>query len=272
MAKNVNLDNLNPNLKNIFDDDDTDDVSDIPVIEEAPEDLEEDPEEDSELGEEEDLLPEEDDDSEDPEKAVETVPAKKNVSSKEQEKIIALKRELREAKEKLTASETKAKVEVETQQLESLVSKYVGQGYDEDTSKYYAKTEFDMQDIKRQLAVSNFKADNSDLFNIYPDARTNAETIMAKMNNSGFTAKEVCSILYKGDTNPSKERAIQAVSGTLERKQSNNSVSNATRTPRSVAGALSEFDKKAKGKFEKLMGVEGLEDSEYVRLREQYGI
>ena len=276
--KNVDLDNLNPedefmsSLKV---------VSSIPDMayldaeaddDEAADDSESESDEDANSGEGEgdDLenLPPDDSDEADEEIAV---PAKKS-SSKEQEKIIALKRELRDYKEKLTKAEAKSKVEADAQQMETLVAKYTESGYDEDTAKQWAKTEFGMQEMKQQLAISNFKADNAGLFEIYPDAKADANKIIQTMNLTGFSAKQVCRALYAEETNPSKERAKKAVSGTLERTPTNNSISNATRTPRSGITGLSEAEKRSKSNFMKTIGLDTLDDGEYLKYKEQYGI
>ena len=276
--KNVDLDNLNPEDEFM---DSLKVVSDMPDMayldaeaddDEALDGSESESDEDADSGEGEDddhenLPP---DDSDEPDEEV-IAPAKKS-SSKEQEKIIALKRELRDYKEKLAKSESKSKAESDAQQLETLVSKYTESGYDEDTARQWAKTEFEMQDIKQQLAISNFKADNAGLFEIYPDAKTDANKIIRTMNLTGFSAKQVCRALYAEETNPSKERARKAVSGTLERTPSNNSISSATRTPRSGTASLSETEKKSKSKFMQTIGLDSLDDKEYLKYKEQYGI
>jgi hypothetical protein len=273
MAKNANLDKFGPkDIDSIFADNDTEDVDTLETVK-TSDGSEEDPVEDSESGDEEDEVEVlDEDDSGELEEVDEKPPAIKHTSSKEQEKIIALKRELRETREKLTAAQTVKKAEAEAQQLESLVNSYTAQGYDEDTAMRYGKQDFKMQDIERQLAVSNFKAENADLFKMYPEAKANIETIMKKIDASGFTAEQVCSVLYREPTNPTKERAIQAVSGTLKRPKVNNSVSNATRTTRSGSGALTESDKKAKAKFMDKIGLTELDDAEFLGYRERYGI
>jgi len=260
---------FNRELHAILAKDDLEDT-DIPTEEDVSDDSEEELDEDSELGEGEDT--DDTDDAELPADNTEELeeedipPIVKKVSSKEEKKIVELKRENREIKERLAKAEANKAAEVESQKLEVLVNKYTSQGYDEDTAKHYASQEFDMQEQKLQIAVLTFEARNADLFKEYPEARQNIETIMAKAKSSGFTAKEVCSILYKEESSPSRERAKQAVSGTLERTKSNNNVSSATRSAETPATtSLTPAQKTGKSNLMKAFpSLRGMSDRDYL--------
>lgn len=224
-------------------------------------------EEDEDLGEE---VSDEDDSLEVGEEEV--APIAKGKNTPEQAKIVALKKQLREAREQLSAASTTQNVVPVTKQKDSLVKKYIDAGFDEDEAENRATREIEIQDIRRESARMNFKIDNSYLFDEYPNARKNLDKIIYNMQVTGLSADAMCLAMFKDEINEPKARANAAVSGTLERTKSNNSISNATRTPQSGNNTLSESDKKAKAKFEIKMGVGKMEDEEYRRLKELYGI
>lgn len=277
MAIDANLDNLEPeeafnrNLRKLLAADEPDAVEDEPEVEEIEEELEDDSDEDPETD-----ISEEDPDEEelDEPQEEEIKPVKKKPSNKEQAKIVELKRELKEERERRVKAEAVSQATAHAEALENLVSKYTGEGYDEDTAKRYATQDIKMQQIERQLAISNFKAENAELFGMYPEAKQDVDKILRTMDTTGWTAKQVCRGLYEEVSNPVKDRAKKAVSGTLERKPANNSVSNATRTSGSTSAiALTQAQKTAKKNFERMFPNLGeLSAKDYLKLKEQYGI
>lgn len=260
-------------LENVFeDDDDTTDSSDNNEdVDEIEDPLEENEDQENDTTDEQsdEYLDSDEDESDSDE--VKEVP--KKTSNKDQAKIVALKRELKEAKEKLNAAVTQEKVQAETKQLDELVGKYTALGYDEDTSKHYAQTDFEMQEIKRELATAKFIAANADLLKVYPDAKNDTDKILNTMKLTGFTAKQVCRAMYDQETtNPKMERAKQAVSGKLERKESTNSVSSATRSASGEQKTqLTESQRIDKKKFERMFNLGDMSPKEYLELKSEYG-
>jgi hypothetical protein len=202
----------------------------------------------------------------------EVAPIVKGKNTPEQAKIVALKKQLREAREQLSAASTTQNVVPVTKQKDSLVKKYIDAGFDRDTAENNADRELEIQELRRESARTNFKIDNSYLFEEYPSARKNLDKIIYNMQVTGLSAENICLAMFKDEINEPKARANAAVSGTLERTKSNNSISNATRTTGNGNSPLTESERKSKDKFLRTIGLsaEDVDDQYYSELRKIY--
>ena len=172
-------------------------------------------------------------------------------TSKEQSAIIALKRELKEARELNRIAAAKEQEKETAKQKDDLVKKYVSEGYDEDTAERNAVQDLKISQVEKRLEIAEFKAENAALFQRYPNAITEIDKIMRDSKFTGLSPEVLCKAMYQEQSNPSQERANAAVTGNLKSKTANNSVSNASRAASSsVTKALTPLEKQKKAEYE----------------------
>lgn len=192
-------------------------------------------------------------------------------TSKETAAIIALRRELKETKDALKTVVVKTAEQTTAKQKQDLIASYVSKGYEADTAEYMASRDMDIEYLKQEVAESKFQAQNPDLFEKYPKAQSEIQTIMRNMKATGLTASQICLAMYADTVNQSFEKAKAAVSGTLERKPVNNALGSASRTlPATQPKDLSSADAKKKKEFESQFGK--VTNERYYELKEKFGL
>lgn len=195
------------------------DLDDDEDILEQLDDEEVDEPEDAEEPEEEDSEPEEQPKAKD-----------KPALSKEQKRIIELKREakrLQQEKEELErqlAERQEAKTEEE-----SLYNKYLEE-YDEKEARRRARNDMKQSNLERQVEALMFEKKNRKVLSQYPEADADLEKIMKASQTSGMTVEQVCRGLY-GNVRTEKElRALSALTDDSDDSEVNDSVSRAMRS------------------------------------------
>jgi hypothetical protein len=190
--------------------------------------------------------------------------------NKDQAAIVALRRKLKEKEEELRLEKSQKAINEEANQKKDLLKYYEQQGYSDEEAKRMAESDLTLRELKQRVAVTEFKAENAELFTQYPDARTQIDRILQVMTQTGFTAEQVCRAMFY-NSNPAQERAEAAVTGKLNSKPADNTVSSATRsgiTPQSAS--LSQTDRKTKAEFEAHYGA--ISNERFLELKEKYNL
>lgn len=187
---------------------DTEDFDDgIEIDDEGNFIVEDDEPEDDEEAEEPAESDEEDDTDVEEDEAEPAKPAKaKKKLSPAEIKLINLKKENQELKRKMREKQEK-------KEAEALVSKYVDQGYDEDTAKRYASQDVETNKLKQEVELLRFERENAKVFEKYPEAADQAQEIMEKSKLSGLTVEQICRALFTRDMPEYEERALRAARG-----------------------------------------------------------
>lgn len=149
--------------------------------------------------------------------------AKKNGKlSKAEIKLIALKRQNKELLQEKVKLEQKFQENAITKERESIKQKLLDQNYDPDVAEKMAADEIRMRSLEEKQAILDFRDSNESLFAKYPQARSEATSIMRNSNATGMTPEQICRGLY-GSPKPAndlEQRAIDAVRGKIKPKQS----------------------------------------------------
>lgn len=208
-----------------FDDEDEEDDLETPV---EDDDEEEDTDDESDTEDEdtdEDELEEEDEQPE-------VQPKKKKLSPSEI-KVINLKKENQRLLKEKRELEQKTEQKKREQETEKVKQKYIDDGYDDDTAKIYAQNEVRLKEIEERQATLDFREDNVDLFNKYPQAKKDVSTIMRNSKLTGMSPEQICIGMYGASTNEYDDANVRAVSGLATRQTNKNDAS--TRAARATS-------------------------------------
>lgn len=195
--------------------------------------------------------------------------------SKEEAAIIALKRENKRLQEEMRNIQTQKQQDERIKAQSALEAKYLTDGYDADTAKYMAERETRLTDMEQRVELSEFKADNAQLFVKYPEAKQDASTIMKHMKATGLTAEQICTAMYQKVESERDSRAKAAAKGTLQSSANNdNPVSRANRSAATVnEQSLSAYDRKVKEELERnFTNGEKLSNKRYFELKAKHGL
>jgi len=194
--------------------------------------------------------------------------------SKEESKIVALKKQNQKLLEDYRALATRIE-EIETSKRHVELKKtYIDKGIDEEEAESYAKRDIESDKTLKRLEMLEFKLDNESIFREYPEANKDILRIMNTVKSSGMTVEQVCRGLY-GTSEPLREtRAKKAATGELEDENTTASVASAQRTATTKTPVtLSKADIDAKRRYENAFrGGEKLTNAEWLERKAKYNL
>lgn len=181
--------------------------------------------------------------------------------SKEAKKIVALKKEIKQLRNQLGATNPK----------DELLEQFKSKGYDEDTAEIYATNEVRLNELQSKLELQEFKENNLAVINKYPKAINDIKWLMDASKSTGMTVEEICRGRYGNDILTKEQRNKDAVMNEQD-SSVNTSVSAALKNASSPSDtSLNSKDEKQKEFFENLFG-EKLSVKEYLDLKERRGL
>lgn len=222
----------------------------------------------SDLGEEEEP---DDQDEEEPEDEEPEQPTPKKRTSKEEKAIVALKRERQKLREENRKMQEMLKKRQESKQSESLLKKYLSEGFDEDTAKRMAEQDLVTSRQQERLELLEFKDENSDVLRQFPRALREADRIKRIVDTAGITVEQACRGLYGTNKRPDyEERARSRVAA--EDDYDNDPVSRASRSSRQPQrSALTAQQKRMKAVVERrFLDGEKMSDKEFLDRYNRY--
>ena len=192
--------------------------------------------------------------------------------SKEESKIVALKRQNQKLLEDYRALHDKLEEVENIKKQSQLKSQYVDQGMDEEQAEKQASKDVLLDKQNARLELLEFKYDNDDVLRNYPESKKDLARIMTNVKATGMTVEQVCRGLY-GLGEPTREtRAKKAATGEIEEDMSTPSVASAQRASTSTATvALSKRDLEAKRDFEtRWRDGEKMTNAEFIEIKKKY--
>lgn len=164
----------------------------------------------------------------------------------------------------------------ESEKTESLTEKYKAQGYDDDVAASMAQKDVRLDRIEARQAILDFKEQNEELLQRYPQARVNVAEIMQKAAAAQMTPEQVCIALY-GAESQSDRRAKDSVRNPAKAKPSDYSVANANRSgQKTVLGtSYSTSDIENKSRLDSMrveMGLKPLTTEEWLERKKKYNL
>lgn len=187
--------------------------------------------------------------------------------SKEEQKIVYLKRALKEKEQRIKELENGSKASEETSKL---IESYLAKGYDEDTAKNFATTESKMTAIQERLELQEFKEQNASILGKYPKASEDLKWLMNASKTTGMSVEEICRGRFANDLQTKEQRQKDAML-TPSGSQSN-PVTTAMRGAESEESlSLNAKDERTKEFFENLFG-EKLSTKDFLALKERRGL
>lgn len=192
--------------------------------------------------------------------------------SKEESKIVALKRQNQKLLEDFRALHAKLEESESTKKQSALKNQYIEQGLDEDHAERQAEKDLLLEKQIARLELLEFKDDNEDVLRKYPDSKKDIARIMANVKATGMTVEQVCRGLY-GIEEPIREvRAKKAATGEIGEEESGSTVTSAQRASTSKQSAvLSKKDLELKRDFEsRWRDGEKMTNEEFVEIKRKY--
>lgn len=193
--------------------------------------------------------------------------------SKEESKIVALKRQNQKLLDDYRTLNSKLEEIESNKEHASLKSQYINRGMDEDYADQLAKKDVETKQYASKLEVLEFKLDNDEILRQYPDSKKDLNRIMSNVKSTGMTVEQVCRGLYGFE--PEREvRAKQAAKGELVESEPDTSVSKAQRSAETVtATTLSVKDLTKKKDYERLWrGGNKMTNAEYLAIKNTYNL
>jgi hypothetical protein len=193
--------------------------------------------------------------------------------SKEQNAIIALKKKLKEAQEKLAEAEEAKALEQSASTKEKIATRYKEKGYDEESASLMAERDYSLEVVQKKLAKIEFLSENKQVLEEYPEAVSNIETVMKNMKATGMSAEQICHAMFRvGNETPDRKRAIDAVTGRLPSKSADNANAGASRAERSEKSiVLSAAEMQNKATLEKIAGKK-ISNERFRELASEYNL
>lgn len=187
--------------------------------------------------------------------------------SKEEQKIVYLKRALKEKEQRIKELENGSNAADATSKL---IESYLAKGYDEDTAKNFATTESKMSAIQERLELQEFKEQNAAIISKYPKATENLKWLMDASKATGMSVEEICRGRFGNDLQTKEQRNKDAMLS--QSNPQGNPVTNAMRSAESEESlSLNTKDEKMKEFFEGLFG-EKLSTKDFLALKERRGL
>jgi len=176
--------------------------------------------------------------------------------SKEQNAIIALKKKLKEAQEKLAEAEEAKALEQSASTKQAIANRYKDKGYDDESASLMAERDYSLEVVQKKLAKIEFLSENQKVLEEFPEAASNIDTVMKNMKATGMSAEQICHAMFRvGNETPDRKRAIDAVTGRLPSKSAENANAGASRAERGAKTTiLSAREVQQKAKLENIVG------------------
>lgn len=243
------------NLENLEDDDVMEALRKLGVVDEGEEAVAEpDEKQDGETSDE--VTTDEDSDIEEStEDESDVVEPQTKTLSKEEKAILALKKELKLAKQLLKEKADESERVASEQRKANVIQSYKDKGYDEETAVLYANNELKMKVLEEKLAVTEFKEENAEVLAKYPEAKSDLKWLMDAVEKTGLSAEQLCRGKYGDSMNKSDRRADDAMRGRIDDSIEDVASSAIRSANRQVEQSLTESDRRNKAQLEKLSGV-----------------
>lgn len=193
-----------------------------------------------------------------------TAEKKPSGATKEQLKIINMKKDLQKVQqEKRELEERLSKIDNEKKKTD-IVKKYVMDGVDEDVAAKYAEQEIRNDLIEEKLELIDFRETNYELLQKYPQAKADAMTIIKNSKLTGMTAEQICKAMYAESDDVSYQTKIKKAMTSGNETQQHTSTESASRASINKSTAtLSSTDKALKARIERTFnGGKPLTDDE----------
>lgn len=173
--------------------------------------------------------------------------------TKEEQKIIALKKELHESKRLLAEQYEQRKLNDLAQQKANIANGYKSKGYDDETAEMYAENEFKLKSLEEKLSIQEFKDNNYEVLSMYPQAKKDLKWLLEAEKSTGMTVEQLLRGKY-GDALPEDERrARDSYNGNSD--YSEDIVSKAVRSASSPSQlALTTKELRQKNQLEEMVG------------------
>ena len=208
-----------------FDEDGNFIESGIATVDNEDEEQSDEQQSDEDEQEEAEEIPQEENDDEEVSTTTKNKPTKADI------KIINLKKANAELIRKQSELQKQLEEQTFNKQKESLVEKYMSDGYDEETAKDMASDKVKLTEIEKKLELFTFKEENEELFLKFPEAKANLSLIMNNSKLTGMTPEQICKGLYGTSVPLNEQRATQSAKG-----QSTRNVNPNTNVARVVTG------------------------------------
>lgn len=191
--------------------------------------------------------------------------------SKEEAKIVALKRQMQKALEDNRALQAKLDEIENDKQHKTLKAQYIDRGMDEDYAEQLAKKDVEAQTNAEKLEMLMFRLDHEDVLRKYPESKNDVKRIMRAAKTAGMSVEEVCRGIY--GTEPEREvRAKLAAKGELDESEPDTTVSKAQRSsaPQTTT-TLSAKDLAKKKEYEQMWrGGQKMTNAEWISIKKTY--
>lgn len=198
----------------------------------------------------------------------------KKQSSKEERKILALKKQLREQAQKLREYEdAQAKLKADEHRSE-LKKSFIERGYEEAEADRFADTELTVRTLKERIELQDFREDYADVLSKYPQSRQEVKWLLETSKTSGLSVEQLCLAKYgQASDEPAYERrAKDAMSGKLDDSGIEDRVSTATKTATRPTGqALTSKDIQQKRVLEQMTG-QPMDNKEYLAYKKKFNL
>lgn len=218
---------------------------------------------------EEDDSTEEDNEASEPESA--TKPNK--VNSKEDAKIVALKREnkrLAEQNRQLAAEKQK---QDDAKNRETLIAQYKEKGYDDDVAARNADSDVRMGRLETRLELQDFREENYEVLRQYPDAKADLQVIMQRVKATGMTAEEICRGMYGQPEPAADSRARAAAKGQSTRSvEQDDTVSSAMRGSARQESISLSLEQQAQKRFLENVTGRKYSDKEFMSVSKKHNL
>ena len=192
--------------------------------------------------------------------------------SKEESKIVALKRQNQKLLEDFRTLHSKLEEAESTKKQSTLKNQYIDQGLDEEHAERQAQKDILLEKQIARLELLEFKDDNEDVLRKYPDSKKDIARIMANVKATGMTVEQVCRGLY-GIEEPVREvRAKKAATGEIGEEESGSTITSAQRASVTKQTAvLSKRDLELKRDFEsRWRDGEKMTNEEFAEIKKKY--
>lgn len=208
-----------------------------------------------------------------PEEKTEEKETKKPLS-KEESKIIALKKQNQKLLEDYREA-TKKLEDIETnKRKDELKKKYLDRGIDDEEAENYAHKDIEADKTVKRLEMLEFKFDNDEVLRQYPDSNGDLARIVSAVKSTGMTVEQVCRGLYGYTDTVRDARARQAATGDIDEEVKVSSVTSAEKASiQKSDNVLSRKDVEAKQKFENAFrNGQKMTNAEWLDRKKKYNI
>ena len=163
-------------------------------------------------------------------------------------RLIALKKENKQLIKEKQELEGRIQEKSLATEKETIKQKLIAEDYDEDVAEKMANDELRIRQLEERQALLDFRDENDSLFVKYPQAKTDAKTIMRNMQATGMTAEQLCRGMYgtAKAANELERRASEGAKGNIPSKSARKPI-----TQQSKQAELTSRDLAYKAKLER---------------------